>query len=397
MPKFYKDSLSTHDLHIGNDKTKLNSIINLIEGSSFKKDILELFSSINIDNESTSIKGVDILVSNIITRAQEFQKKDIKSHISNVKCIKTSDNEVFLYFNKEKITAKPVYSAKREYFEGTYKMNKFADFCITSGYFDLLESNIDYLNAKYKDSEKHIKNFRLLKDREQKYYVRAITSVSSYNDYGIKFSLFVTIMTLHNINKKTNIHFDINRAEYSESFIRIFFKKKDSISIPNIGKLSFALKMSNDEIKREAFKFSGLFTLMPEGSSNYIHLQPKKLQTKIISIKHNFTLETVLKHLEDLELFIKEAEDEMKEDIKQLDQVENPDQLRFILLRKIERSLHSELLEFKPTIRKTLDVKINQIHDLLLLMDKVNQLVTNLEGKEYLRYLYYEILRDAKK
>ena len=79
-------------------------------------------------------------------------------------------------------------------------------------------------------------------------------------------------------------------------FIKLFIKKQTVTKLKGIGELSFVLEMSNDEIKREAFKFGGLFklSLMDNGEERNVYLKPKKIKTKLISIKHNFKPETVI-------------------------------------------------------------------------------------------------------
>ncbi|MCG8332314.1 MAG: hypothetical protein MI974_31800 [Chitinophagales bacterium] len=405
MRKFYKDYLGFQELSEDKTLVRLSGCLELIEESEFEEDLIELFDFEGIENETIAIAGLRTVIKSIISRDREFKKIDLKSHISNVTCIQTIDgNTVRLRFNDASdigmtfVDAQTVYSAKREYFEGFYKMDKFANFCISEGHFGLLQENIEYLNKKYEDSDSHIKNFRLLQDKEGEYYVRAITSTSQYYDYNIRFSLFVTIVALYHTIKNTGYHFEISRCEYSESFIRVYFQKDNASNIPNIGKLSFVLEMSNDEIKREAFKFSGLFTLQTEDGKNQmnIFLKPKRIETKLISIRHNFLPSTVIEQLEGLSRFIEEAEKEMKRDIIELNNVKNPDHLRFFLLRKIESSQNKELSQFKPKIKETLDVKIHKINELLILMGKIDEIVTDLEVKEYLRYLFYEILRDKK-
>ncbi len=405
MAKFYKDCLNFKDLSDDKELVRLSKCLELIEGSEFEEDLMNLFDFERIKNEAIAITGLSKVIKSIISRDRQFKKIDLKSHISDVNCVQTIDaNTIKLRFNDASdigmtfIEARTVYSAKREYFEGFYKMDKFANFCISEGHFDLLQENIDYLNKKYEDSDSHVKNFRLLQDSEGEYYVRAITSTSQYFDYNIRFSLFVTIVALHGAMKSTSYNFKISRCEYSESFIRVYFQKDNTTNIPNIGKMNFILEMSNDEIKREAFKFSGLFTLQTNDSKGQVNvfLKPRRIKTKLISIRHNFLPSTVIEQLQGLSNFIEEAEKEMKEDIIELNNIKKPDHLRFFLLRKIERSQNRELSQFKPKIKETLDVKIYKINELLLLMGKIDEIVTDIEVKEYLRYLFYEILRDKK-
>jgi len=403
MSKFYKTNLGFRELADDNALLKLSKTLELIENSEFKESLLSLFNFENIKNENLTIKGLNKVIKSVIHKDKEYKKLDISSHISDVSCVKTIDqNTVKLRFKKpinydRPIDAKTVYSAKREYFEGFYKMDKFANFCISEGHFELLKDNVDYLNNKYADSDSHIKKFRLLIDKEGEYYVRAITSTSSYYDYNIRFSLFVTIVALHNVIKNTDLQFDVKYCEYSESFIRIYFQKDKATKIPDVGRLGFILEMSNDEIKREAFKFSGLFTLTTDGKEKKnIFLKPKRIKTKLISIKHNYLPSTVIQQLKELTNFIREAEKEMRNDIIELNKVKNPDHLRYFLLRKIELSQNKELSKYKKAIREKLDIKIYKINELLLLMGNVDEMITELDLKEYLRYLFYEILRNKK-
>ena len=407
MAKFYRDHFALHELASDNTITKLSKCLELIEGSEFKDELMELFdfNSLLEADESIAISGLNKIMSSVIQRDKRYKKIDIKTHISDISLVESIDeNTIKLRFKnlenssgeKFSIDAKTVYSSKRDYFEGFYKMEKFANFCISEGHFALLSKNVEYLNEQYEDSDALIKSFRLLQDAEGEYYVRAITSANSYYDYNIRFSLFVTILALHKVTKEAGISFSINYCEYSESFIRVYFEKNNQTIIPEVGKLNFILEMSNDEIKREAFKFSGVFTLTINTNNEEarIYLKPKSIKTKLISIKHNYLPKTVTEYLAMLADFIRSAEEEMTEDIKEIHKIKNPDELRFTLSRKIELSNTLGLADFKKVIKETLDVKINNVSELLVLMDKVDKIVTDLELKEYLRYVYYDLLRD---
>lgn len=404
MSKFYKEYLSWSDLKNDQKFLKISDCIELINESEFKDELIRLFNTEEIGDETVPIQGLSKVVKSIISRDKQYEKIDIVSHISNISCIKNDDRNITLKFKDveslgvETLHAEAIYSTKKEYLEGGYKLDKFANFCIANDCFELVTNNIESLNEKFKDSDSHIKSYRLLKDGDGKFYVRAITSVNSYHDYNIRFSLFVTIIALSQLIKKNNESFQITRCEYSESFIKLFIKKQTSTKLKGIGELSFVLEMSNDEIKREAFKFGGLFklSLKDKGEQRNVYLKPKKIKTKLISIKHNFKPQTVIASLSGLASFIKEAESEMIEDIKDLHKVSNPDLLRFALLRKIERSSNSDLGVYKDTIRKELNKKIYKIGELLILMDKVDDVVKDLDVKEYLRYLFYDILMTKK-
>ncbi|RZT92375.1 hypothetical protein EV201_2851 [Ancylomarina subtilis] len=402
MTKFYNDYLGFQELSIDDTLIKVSDLVALIEDSEFKDQLFKLFDIESIKNDTLCIPGLKKIVDSIITRDLEYEKVDVDCHISDVSCVEMIDkNTVKLRFyfpdTDEYLEANTAYSSKRDYFESHYKLDRFANFCITQGHFDLLQENINYLNEKYQDSDSCTKKFRLLRDKCDDYFVRGITSVKAYNDYNIRFSLFVSVIAIHNAMKRNNYTFKITGCEYSESFIRLYFQKNSPTIIPEIGELNFVLEMSNDEIKREAFKFSGLFTIETFKKKTKVLLKPKNIKNKWISIQHNFLPSTVTEQLEMLSDFIANAEKEMKEDILELDKIENPDYLRFFLLRKIEKSNNPQLGTYKKAIKEKLDTKIGRISDLIILMGKIDEIVLDFDLKEYLRYLFYDVLRDKKK
>lgn len=407
MVKFYTDSLVSYDLKQDGSFLKVKDCIVLIEGSEFKDELIRLFDIDSIKEDLIPIQGLSKIVQSIVNRDKKYQKIDIDSHISDTHCVQIQgSNDIKIVFkNVEKfsgrtISANAIYNTKKDYFDSTYKLDKFAKFCIDNDCFEIIEQNIDALNSKFKDSKSHTKSYRLLIDSQGEYYVRAITSVDSYNDYNIRFSLFVTIISLYRLSKNTGEHYEISRCEYSESAIRLFVKKLNSTQLQNIGSLSFVLEMSNDEIKREAFKFEGLFniSLLSNDEEKNIYLKPKDIKTKFSSIKHNFKPETVIANLSNLAEFIENAEDEMKSDIINLHSVKSPDQLRHVLALKIGKSSNTEIGKYKERIKRKLDIKIASISELLDLMSKIDILVdeTDLSVKEYLRYVFFDILRSKK-
>jgi len=257
-----------------------------------------------------------------------------------------------------------------------------------------LQENIKILNEHYQNAEPYKKNFRLLKDSDGSWYVRAITSTTHYNDYGIRFSLFVAALTFKSLIKNNNWQFIINRAEYDESHIKVYFEKATTTFIKGIGIVKFIIEMSNDEVKREAMRFTAIYSIVTDDYE--IYAKPQKLKTEIVSIQHNFTPATVFKNLAEMGDFIKNSEAEIMEDIKELQKVKNPDQLRFKLYRKVEKAKSEDIKQKKTTILNYLNTRITTISELLSLMGKVDLLVSDLETKEYLRYIFYDVLNKRK-
>ena len=404
MSKFYKTDLS-HDV-LQDDKTvvTINKSLKLIENSEFYEQLIALFK---IDKESTDIipfAGLNLLINSIIRKDEEFKKFDYKVNLSDVS-LKDYTREGAAVLNiivKAKQTggdkdillnAATVYNSKSDFYEGAYKLNSFAKFCYEENHLTLLKQNIEHLNEYYQNSNDFNRSFRFLKDSEGT-YVRAITSTGHYNNYDNRFSVFVAIMALKNLMKSKNLDFKINRAEYDESAISVFFEKTGLINIPELGHVKFIIEMSNDEIKRGAMKFSAVFSIIVREEE--IYLKPQRLKTELISIGHNFTPDTVFDYLSGLSEYIEKAEIEVVNNVKEFAKIKGADELRHLLLRKVETTKNDEIKENKMTIRRLLENRITTISELLVLMNKVDLIVSNLETKEYLRYLFYDILKGKK-
>lgn len=391
-----------------NDNTEefltVSDCLELIEDSEFKDDLLSLFSVDKILNEEIQIKGLSQVMKSVIKIDELFEKIDIESTPSNISCHPKNKTIKLTFHQVEELglnnlEAEAIYSAKRDYFDGEYEIRKFADFCIENDSFDIIIDSIERLNQKL-SSAKSRKKYRLLKDKDEKYYVRAITSVDRYRDYNIKFSLFVTAIAIHELAKETNEDFNITYCEYSESFIKIYISKKNFINLEDIGYVNLVLEMTNNEIKRGALKFNAVFNIQSvdkDGVLQNVHLKKgKKLRTPLISMGHGSNAETVVSRLGDLSDFITQAENEMKEDIKKVTSIENPDQIKFLLQEKIKNIKTKPIKKYKEEIDNLLKVRVSKISDLLVLMGKIDTHVGDLDAKEHLRYIFYDILMDRQ-
>lgn len=381
----------------------------MIENSEFKEDVFKIFDFDAIKSEKLTVNGLKLVIESILSVNREYEKIDLVTHSSNIELVDSDDssdtNVILLQFNdvksqtdEEVIIAETIYSAGREYFEGSYHLEKFAKFCLQHGDRALIKSNISYLNKRHSKSENLVKSYRLLRTQTGYYYLRGITSSNVYKDYNVPFALFVSILSLHLLSKKNRHKFNVSYCEYSESFIRIHFETEKQENVENIGLLKFVLEMTNDEIKRDAFKFSGVFHLKAISAGEEYVLQlkpnPKGIKTPIISVKHSVRPSTMYKQLEGLAEYITNAEADMKEDLIGMSAIKNPDHLRFKLQEAIKKSKHQELRSYQEKMSMALNVKISRMSDLLGLMNKLNQIVPEeFEAKEYLRYLYYDILR----
>ncbi|QEC75768.1 hypothetical protein [Mucilaginibacter ginsenosidivorax] len=405
MSKFYRESLERQELIDDNILVTVKKTLKLIENSEFYKELVALFKIDEQSNESIPILGLNKLINSIIYKDGQYEKFDFPVNLCDVSLNRFTDSGSIILnilidksevqTEKSKILlAETAYNAKSDYFESAYKLDQFAKFCFKERHTKLLQDNIRILNEHYQNSNDYNRNFRVLKTSDGEYFVRAITSTTHYNNYGIRFALFTATLSLKNLMTTQGWEFRVNRAEYDESHIKVFFEKVGTKFIKGIGTIKYIIEMSNDEIKREAMKFSAVYSILSEDYEIYV--KPEKLKTELISIQHNFNPSTVFAHLSTMNEFITKSESEIMEDIGELNNINNPDELRYLLLRKVELTKNNEIKQERAGLTKLLQVKINTISELLSLMGKVDLIVSDLETKEYLRYLFYDVLNKRK-
>ena len=62
--------------------------------------------------------------------------------------------------------------------------------------------------------------------------------------------------TLHNQMKEPGVKYSLDFCELNESYINMYFETSEVYDLEDVGKVRNVIQVSNDEIKREALKFS---------------------------------------------------------------------------------------------------------------------------------------------
>ncbi|KAA9338960.1 hypothetical protein [Adhaeribacter soli] len=403
--KFRKKSFTDKDVQASDKGVPVKFVMKLIEKSPYYEDLCNLMGLDDIKDEFIEIPGASKLLQTVKAINSQFEKIDLDMSFPELSFTKTEDDGKFaLIFPSidietgemiegNKIIAKPIYSARSDFFSGLFKMERYANTLLEKGHDSIVTSNLEYLREVYSKSKTHKKKYRLLKDNDG-YYFRAITSCNKYYDYNNNITVFIGLIALHIEAKTSPVKFLVKRCEFNESFIRIYFEKEESRPIEKVGSAKYIIEVSNDEVKREALKFSGVMALIfgddkPEKGELFI--KPKDLKTSFLSINHGVPPKSALKALEKIAKY-KEREEEQFQDLSQISKINNPDQIRFLIKSKVDKLKSSELSKYKKEILTELLTRVDSIYDLLKLMNKIELIVEDIDAKEYLRYFLHEVL-----
>lgn len=385
--------------------------LKLVENSDYFDDIISGFNIDEIRNEFIEIAGAKTLVKSISQMEKKLIKKDINTPLNKVHCkgfteegqaileiSEVVDEQLIKIDNTDLVCVETVYSVRSDYFNNLYELDKYLQFLLKKEYNDIIGSNIKMLEEKNKENTSE-KKFRLVIDEKGKVYVRAMTSVERYKDYNIAFSVFVTLIKLHELYKYNEESFEISTFNFTESDVRIIFKNKKAYKFIDESKLSFSLVLTNDEIKREAVRLNGVFSIeLSEDKDVYIN--PEEGISEIISFTHSQKFSNVKIKLTQLNTSIKDFILETIDDFEFIKEIKKPDDIREYLAYKTKFAKDKEFKLYKNRISNILTNRVNSIFQLLEMASQIDNLFKDehIQAKDFWRYkLYQALIEEAKK
>lgn len=407
MEKFNKRELKQESFLSNDDGIEINKLLSLINNHEYYSNILSYFNIDKDSQEKINIKGAKTLYTILKSIDENYKKIDLKSNLQDIYfdytkgfSIRFSDLSSNIYFNetvREEIIATPIHSAERDFFSNLYEIDKYASKLIASKYNDILDKNLELLKSK----NKHVRKYRLLHDsKEDKFYLRAIISEDRYFDYNNSIAFVVALLKLHfEAATQSNINYELYLCEYNESFIRMYFRTSETKELKGIGFLENILQISNDEIKREALRFSSICSIWFTNSHNEnqnLFIKPRDVKSRVLSITHGTGPNKAFQNLED---FVKSKEifEELSKEIEGIAKIKSHNQIVHLVKSKIEKSNTVEIKKYKDDLIKLLYKDVKTTTQLLEIFNKLMLLKgLEIDAKEYLRYLIYEALVERR-
>jgi hypothetical protein len=402
MVKFTKKSIPFDPKRNQDDGVNVSELINLIGDNKIGTELLKKMGVDSIKDEFIAIPNAKSLVATQTAINKQYHKVDVDSSLDDIS-LYSQDGEFSINFGRlerndyfrslgiSEVNTEPIYSAQRDFFSGLYQMDKYAAQLIEKGLRDIVEMNWERLRQEASIE----KRYRILRDMEEnKYYLRAIISTRQYHNYDNNIAIIVALLTLHNEMKAGQIEFRLARIEYSESVIRMFFESSERVPLIGIGYVKNYIEVSNDEIKREALRFSGSCSIIfSDGKEEgRIFIQPKEVNSNILTIRHNVRPETANTELAGI-ANSKEIHSELFKDIVKIKGIKKPETIKLWLQEKIDNARREDIGDSRAGILKILNQPAENILDLLKIFGKIEMFAQEDVGvSEYLRLAIYEIL-----
>ncbi len=386
----------------------------------FKERLINLYKLNEEEIEVIQVGNSKQLLSSLIELDSQCEKLDIPSKVKDIELKKMLQEEKALFSifkikddfllktNKsDTLEVETAYSAKHDILD-YYNFSKFANYCRDLDYSDLIDVIKKYLKQKNSQNEES-KNLRILyKIDEKKFYLRAVTSTDGYVDFGVNFSVFVALIVLsrYAISSKNEVYID--NYVVDDSTIYVSFSLSGEKSINKNLSLSFNLILENDEIKRNAVAFNGVFKLKykEKGKQSEIYIKPNGMKkddvaypVDLLTYRHSGDMKNVIKKLEELpdliDFFIKQV----AEDASNISEIKNPKDVRQHLAGKVRRARNSEFKKYKDAVfNKLMKITVDSTFNLFETFREVEELFDNddVVSRDYWRTKLYESLIDKK-
>lgn len=354
---FQIDDNANHVIQIGNSSHLIGALL-LLDDQGFKVDIDVLMKDI-------------LLIRIIEAEKAEFQIRNIENdYILNDRGVPF-------------LVAESAYSAKSDLLD-YFHFSKFANYCKNHDYEDLLQTITTYLDEKNAENQ-DLKSLRLLhRYEDNRFFIRALTSVAGYRDFGINFSVFVALATLDEYVKSTQNEIYINKYRVDDSHLYISFALSKEEKVNDEISLSFNLVLENDEIKRSSVAFNGVFRLKwkSHGDEKELYMRPIGIQKKdkshpvdLLTYQHRGNVEGVFQKIKELPNLIDFFIDQVSNDAKKIADINHPNDVKTFIKDKVRNARKAEFQGYKQAIiNKLANIDVTNTFALFDLLREVEDL-----------------------
>lgn len=386
-------------------KIQVKEVLRLLD-PLFYDEYYESLEMEEILEDYIFIKGAKILVEEVLSMEAKVEKYDIMTTSKDIILVDVLDQTkaTFEILNMksedDRYSGITTYSSKSDILDKLYEVERFTNYCKKHGYGELIESLFKNLEEHNNSNEtKHVIRFAKLKKTGEN-FIRAVVS-PKYADYNIKFSVFITLISLHKLMKvDTKSIFSIRNFVISDSEIRVNIQKEGALNLVTGSKVTFGLQLVNDEVKRDAIKFRGIFTIeFDKDKGHGLVIQSQTDSSTIISIPHRQGT-NVLSKLSNLDKQIQEFEKNMYQSIETIKSITKPDDVRQFLLKQISRAKSNDFSTiYKNEAKRILLNTVDNILQLLENFQKIDHLIQeeDVKAKDYIRQKLYDVLLGRRK
>ncbi|WP_339700897.1 hypothetical protein [Algoriphagus aquimarinus] len=396
-------------------RLKISKLMTLLEGHDYYDQIYKFFKIGSVKDEYIIIDNIDLLFEKISFVKSNFRVFNIKASIADISVDEVmrdvegvNGNPIEFTFdkyvdeigeNKKNLKAFAIHDAKNSFLD-QYDMAKYANRLYRDKLPALAKYNIDYFKSLTKKDpmKNRPRSYRMLEHKSE-LFLRAITSVKQYNEYGYDFTFVVSMLIFHEVMKE-NIgnNYTISSAGLSASKLEIIVSEKKLIDAEEFGKISSTIMVTTNDLGSASLKFQNIVKIGVKDQRGFYLFPKNKVNYKNeISISHSFKIDKALEVLR-ADLYKLSSSNELLNSLKEIKKIKNPFDLKQRISLKIEspRSAFRNIKEVKDLFGANVNNDITNLASLLELCRKAEELDIDYDLKEKIRVIISEIILDRR-
>lgn len=404
------------DEALSSGKIKVSKLMSLLADHPYLEDVKKAFKIDDIDNEYISVDFIDTVFNRLQSINERFKRFSISAKTKDiiirqgVKPVEGVHGDLPMIFNFEEyklkgdslsdLSAYAIYDAKNTFFD-QYDMAKYANRLFKEGLAELAGYNTTYfkdLAARNRNYNRN-KSYRMVADKDE-LFVRGITSVDRYFEYGIDFTFVVAALCVHeDMKANPGNEYAISYSAASESKLEVIITNKHLKDAGEFGKVSSAMVITTNDIGQGSLNFTNIIRIGGR-YQNGIYLFPNNERNEkknALSIPHSTGPAKTLEKLREAKAMLNDT-DEFIAELHEINRIKKPDELRVRILNKLinPKSAFKEIKTLQDIFKTKIDNEIKDFAKLLAMCNKAEELDIEYDLKEKLRYLISDVILTDK-
>ncbi len=407
--KFLQKALVLDAKH-STGKIKVEKLCELITNHPYKAEIFRAFNIEKIKDEIISINHIDALFDRVKFYNNNYNKQSIFAQTKDINVFEewqiidgkkekvvVFDFEEYVVIDelKKKLKTIAKYDSKNTFFD-SYVMTKYANHLFKIGLSDLAKANVQYFKdlASSSDNYNKHKSYRLI-ENDGITYLRGITSINKYFEYGVDFTFVVSMLLFHdNMKKNKGTEYKIQSAALNESKLELIVAEKFLKKAGSFGDVSTAIKVSTNDLGQGSLNFQSIIHVgKVDQQGFYLFPKESKFETSKLIISHTVKPENIFTSLHSIGNVLNTSDSFITE-LNEVKSIKTPDELRVKIKAKIDhpRSSFSHIKKLSDIFKTKIDNDINHFSKLLEMCNKAEELDIDYDLKDKLRYLISDII-----
>lgn len=407
--KFVQKSVSLADVK-STGKLKVETLCELIEDHPYKAALYKVFEIEKIKNEIIAIDHIDTIFNRVNHFNKNYKRHGILGQTKDINVYEemkdidgAKEKVVIFHFEeyvvidelKQDLKAVAKYDAKNTFLDD-YVMTKYANNLFKIGQGDLARQNVQYFKdlASSSDNYNKHKSFRLV-DVDGITYLRGITSINKYFEYGVDFTFVVAMLLFHeNMKNNKGTEYEIKSAALNESKLELIVSEKYLKDAGSFGKVSTAAKVTTNDLGQGSLNFLNIINVgKVDKHGFYLFPKSSKIENPRLVISHTTKPENVFTALNGVGSLLNTSDKFIKE-LHDIKTIKSPDELRMKIQAKIDhpRSSFKGIKKLSDIFKTKIDNDISHLSKLLEMCNKAEELEIDYDLKDKLRYLISDII-----